>query len=63
VLGTTLLCITATPVYDAILVILGPEGFLFSYADDVYMGGVPGNVVLALAAAFGLYAMIGLALD
>ncbi len=57
-LGTTILCITVKPVYDAILIILGPEGFLFSYVDDVYMGWVPGNV-----AASGLYAMIGLALS
>jgi hypothetical protein len=27
VLGTTILCITVKPVYDAILVILGPENF------------------------------------
>jgi hypothetical protein len=63
VLGTTILCMTARPVYDAILVILGPEGFLFSYADDVYLGGVPENMALALAAALDLYRMIGLSLE
>ena len=46
VLGTTILCITVKPVYDALLHILGPEGFLFSYADDVYMGGVPVNMAI-----------------
>ena len=51
------MCITVKPVYEAILVILRPEGFLFSYANDVYLGGVPGNVALALAAAPGLYGM------
>ena len=35
VLGTTIMCITVRLVYDAILVILGPEIFLFIYADDV----------------------------
>ena len=62
VLGSTILCITGRPVYDAILVTMGPEGFLLSYADDVYLGGVPGNVALALAAALGMYRMIGLSL-
>ena len=49
-------------VYDAILVILGPEGFWFSYAEDVYLGGKPWNVALALDAASGLYAMFELTL-
>jgi len=62
VLGTTIICITVKPDYDAILVILGPEGFLFSYADDVYLGGVPSNVALALAVAPGMYRLIGLSL-
>ena len=61
-LGTTILCITVRPLYNAIMVILGKEGFLFSYADDVYLGGVPRNVALALAAASGLYRMMGLSL-
>jgi hypothetical protein len=63
VLGTTIRRITFRLVYDAILVILGPEGFLFRYADDVYLDGVPGNVALALAAAPGLYVLIGLSLE
>jgi hypothetical protein len=62
VLGTTMLCITVKSVYDAILVILGPERSLFNYADGVDLGGVPGNVALALAAALDLYRMIGLSL-
>jgi hypothetical protein len=57
VLGTTILCITVRPVYDALLYILGPEGFLFSYADDVYMGRVPVKVALALDPVSGLYAI------
>jgi len=62
VLGTTLICIIVRPVYDALLVILGPEGFLLSYVDDVYMRGAPRNVALALASASKLYALIGLSL-
>jgi hypothetical protein len=62
VLGTTILCITVRPLYNALLVTLGPEGFLFIYADDVYMGGLPINVARALTAAIDLYRMIGLTL-
>ena len=62
VLVTTILCITVRPVYDALLEILGPEGFLFSYANDVYTGGVPTKVALALSVASDLYAMDGLQL-
>jgi len=56
------MCVTVRPIYDVLLVILGPEEFLFSFTDDVYMGGVPWNVALALDAASALYAMIGLSL-
>ena len=61
-LGTTILCINVGPDYDALLVVLGPEGFLFSYEDDVDMGGVLENVAHALAAVVGLYGMIYLSL-
>jgi hypothetical protein len=62
VLGTTILCIPVRSVYDALLEILGPDGFLSSYADDVYMCGVPTMIALALSAALNLYAMVGLQL-
>jgi hypothetical protein len=62
VMGTNLMCITMRKVYDALLVIMGPEGFLYNYVDDVYMGGTPRNVALALASASELYALIGLSL-
>jgi len=61
-MGTTILCVTVRLIYDALMVILEPEGFLISFADDVYMEGVPWNVALALDAASGLYVMIGLSL-
>jgi hypothetical protein len=51
VLGTAILCITVLHVYDAILVILGPKGYFFSYAYDMYLGGKQWNVALALDAA------------
>jgi hypothetical protein len=60
--GTTILCITIRPVYDALLSQLGPQGFLFSFADDVYMDGVCTSVARALNQASSLYAMIGLQL-
>jgi hypothetical protein len=56
----TILYITDRPVYDALMVILDPEGFLFSYASDVYMSGTPMSVALALDVASDLYGMIGL---
>jgi hypothetical protein len=59
VIGTTILSITVKPVYDTILVIMGPGGFLFNYADDVYLGE---NVARALAAAPRLYGMTGISL-
>ena len=62
VLGSSILCIAVRPIYDAILVILGPGGFLFNYADDVYLGGVSVNVALPLEATTCLYGMIGLSL-
>ncbi len=62
VLGTTILRITIRPVYDALLSQLGSHDFLFSFADDVYMGGVPTSVARVLTQASTLYAMVGLQL-
>ena len=59
-IGTTILYITFRLVYDTLLVILGPTGFLFNYADDVYMGGAPMCVALSPVAAPDLYAMVGM---
>jgi hypothetical protein len=56
------MCITIKPVYDALLVLLGPEGFLFIYSDDVYMGGTPTRVAHALTEAPGIYNTVGLLL-
>ncbi len=44
VLRTTILCITIKPAYDALHDLLDLEGFPFSYADEIYMGGKPANV-------------------
>jgi len=63
VFETTILCITIRLVYDALLDLLGSEGFLFIYIDDVYMGGVSIHVPLALSAALGIYDMVGLQLE
>jgi hypothetical protein len=49
-------------VYDVLFNLLGPEGFLFSYADDVYMGETPVKVVLRLSAAPDLYIMVDMQL-
>ena len=60
VLGTSILCITVRPVYDALRSLMGPEDFLFSYADDVYNGGGPSQVAHTLATTPGIYADVGL---
>jgi hypothetical protein len=62
VLGTTILRITSRPVYHALLDQLGPEGFLFSYDDDVYMDGRRIRVALALSAAPDLCIMVDMQL-
>ena len=56
------MCITSRPVFDALLTLLGPEGFLFSYDDQVYMGGTPVHLAVALSEASGIYAPVGLQL-
>jgi hypothetical protein len=60
VLGMTILCITVRPVYDALMAILDPEGYLFSYASDIYMSGTSMRVALALDVASDMYSMIAL---
>ena len=62
VLGNTILTITAMPVYDALRNLLRVEGFLFSYADDVYMGSAPVQVADALTTAPGIYANVSLSI-
>jgi hypothetical protein len=62
VMGTTILCITVRLVYDALRDLLGPRGFLFSYGDDVYMGGEPVLVALTLTTAPHVYGDVGLSL-
>ena len=58
-LGTTILCITVMPVYDMLRNLLGVEGFLFSYADDVYMGGKPVQVAVTLTTTPCIYGDVG----
>ena len=60
--GTTILCITIRLVYDTLCAFLGSDGFLFRYADDVYMGGASVQVAVALFEAPGVYALVGLKL-
>jgi len=62
VLGTTIICIAIRPVYNALLEILGSKGFLFSYADDVYKGGVPTRAAIELTIAPDFYVMVDIQL-
>ncbi len=55
VLGTTIRCIIDKHVYDALRDLVGPKGFMFSYADDVYMGVEPVLVALTLTTAPCIY--------
>ena len=60
VLGTTILCITAMLVYDALRNLLGVEGVMFSYADEVYTGGKPVQVADTLTPTPDIYGYVGL---
>jgi hypothetical protein len=56
------MCVTIKPVYDALPVDLGLEGFLYSYPDDVYMEDTPIRAALALSSALALCGMVALQL-
>jgi hypothetical protein len=60
VLGAFLFCLAIAPVYARLGSLLGPEGALYAYSDDVYLLADPGHMAVALAAAPSLYNKVGL---
>jgi hypothetical protein len=60
VLGAFLFCLAMAPVYARLGSLLGPEGALYAYFDDVYLLADPAHMAIALAAAPSLYKKVGL---
>ncbi len=60
VLGAFLFCLAMQPVYSRLGALLGPEGALYAYSDDVYLLADPINMAVALSAALGIYKKVGL---
>ena len=59
-LGMLLFSITVAPVYTRTAEILGPEGLLAAYADDVFAAGPPESCARALSSVESLFATVGL---
>ena len=60
VLGAFLFCIAMYPVYVKLGALLGPDGAVYAYSDDVYLVIDPVHMATALAAAPSIYRKIGL---
>jgi hypothetical protein len=46
-------------VYDKLGALLGPDGALHAYSDDVYLVSDPANMFIALAIAPTIYKKVG----
>ncbi len=53
-------CLIMRPVYARLGALLGPNGALYAYSDDVYLVSDPVNMSSALIAAHAIYKRIGL---
>ena len=60
VLGTFLFCLAMKPVYDRLRILLGPDGLLLAYSDDIYCAADSVMASSAISAAPLLYGKIGL---
>ena len=60
VLGAFFIYLVTRPVYERLGAILGPDGTLHAYSDDVYILSDTDNMAAALAAAPSLYRKVGL---
>ena len=60
VLGAFLFCLVMQPVYSRLGALLGPDGALYAYSDDVYLLADPINMYVALFAAPSIYKKVGL---
>ncbi len=59
-LGAFLFCLAIYPVYARLQALLGPEGALYAYSDDVYLISDPIGMANALANAPMIYLKVGL---
>jgi len=60
VLGAFLFCLATRHVYARQGALLGPDGALYAYFDDVYLVSDPVNMSLALIATLEIYRKVGL---
>jgi hypothetical protein len=60
VLGEFLFCLAMQPIYSKLGALLGPNGALYAYSDDVYLLANPINMFVALIAAPSIYKKVGL---
>ena len=60
VLGAFLFCLAMQPVYSRLGALLGPDGALYAYFDDVYLIAQPANMAVALSGAPTIYKKVGL---
>ncbi len=63
VLGAFLCCLSMQPVYSRLGALLGPEGALYAYSDDVYLLAEQVNMAVALSAVPAIYKKVGLRLS
>ena len=59
VLDAFLFCLAMQPVYSRLGALLGHDGALYAYSDDVYLLADPANMVVALSAAPTIYKKVG----
>jgi len=60
VLGAFLFCFDMRPVYTRLGALLGPEGDLYAYSDDVYLVDDLASMAVALLASPTIYKRVGL---
>jgi hypothetical protein len=60
VLGAFQFCLAIQPFYSRLGALLGPEGALYAYSDNVYLLAGPVNMAVALSWAPAIYKKVGL---
>ena len=63
ILGAFLYCLAIYNVYGMRQALLGPDGALYAYSDDVYIISDHVGMVKAVAAAPGIYGKVGLMIN
>ena len=60
VLGAFLFCLVIYTIYDRLQALLGSDGALYAYSDDVYLISDPVRMAKALSTAPVIYTKVGL---